>query len=698
MDAHHLAAGRRHAQARRQRGSMAVTMLLMMLGLITILGLVEVAFQQAAQRDAQKVADLAALSGAQRLDQCAAGNGDNAAARSNAAQENDFQGSLDIGCGRWDPIANAAINDHFGPAAGSAPNAVKVVADRPVSPIFGFAGPLLDAHAKAVASELPPAATFSITPTLLAVEGNGSLEQLLKAAGLDLSGTSLAGYDGLADVDISTSGLLKQLGIAVPANATVGGFNNLLSTQVGLDDLLDAAVTVAGHRELVGTGASVLGALAKAGIDTPEVTLGSPDGQGGLFARIVGDDGDSAQGALNTQVNVLQLIDTAVGVASAKHALSSTTLVDIPSVVAVTAATGLVEPPSIGIGGKGTKAYSAQVRVFLDIETPPSGFALLGGLINLQIHLPIAIDLVNAQAELTDLCDKTDSENHILAEFQVTSSILKMCAGKITQADAFSTVGSCDQIPPHGASPMLGLSAALLNLVSLNTPIVTKALPGGPDTDTLYAKQSAVNGNSLAIGSTVNNLVTTLTSALLAGTATQGQAPSSSPTISQTAQDLWDGTDPSQSNASRTQQALNEIQAASQGLQGLLGGLSSDVFNLLGNTLTLNMQGILGDVGGLLGNVATGLSNVLNGAGCTVFNDQGSCINIIQNALTGGGSGPSSNAVIALLGFVLQTLQGPLNQLGAGLSNLLQNTLGLDLGRSTLTLHSLQCHRVQLVY
>ena len=51
----------------RQRGSIAVPMLLILLGLINMLGLVEVGYLYWAKRDAQKVADLAALAGAQRL-------------------------------------------------------------------------------------------------------------------------------------------------------------------------------------------------------------------------------------------------------------------------------------------------------------------------------------------------------------------------------------------------------------------------------------------------------------------------------------------------------------------------------------------------------------------------------------------------------------------------------------------------------
>lgn len=51
----------------KQQGAAAITIMLCMLGLIAILGLIEVGYLYWAKRDVQKIADLAALAGAQRL-------------------------------------------------------------------------------------------------------------------------------------------------------------------------------------------------------------------------------------------------------------------------------------------------------------------------------------------------------------------------------------------------------------------------------------------------------------------------------------------------------------------------------------------------------------------------------------------------------------------------------------------------------
>jgi hypothetical protein len=64
-----------------------------------------------------------------------------------------------------------------------------------------------------------------------------------------------------------------------------------------------------------------------------------------------------------------------------------------------------------------------------------------------------------------------------------------------------------------------------------------------------------------------------------------------------------------------------------------------------------------------------------------------------------GGTTSLPNSLVAVLGFVVQTLQGPLNQLGSQvLTPALRDILGIKLGVSTVSLQSLQCHGVQLVY
>lgn len=699
---------RRH----RQRGATAVGMLLMLLFLISMLGMIEVGYLYWAKRDTQKVADLAALSGAQQLNACTANNMGNTAASGNALVENKFtsSGTLTIQCGTWDPVANAGISDHFSTTpSGSTPNAVKVVAQRPVLPILGSMT-LPNVSTEAVAAGVQPTAVFSIASTLATVSGKSPLGQALAAVGLNIPEASLVGYQGLANATITPSGLLNQLGVQVPANISAGGLNQLLASSVqahALIDVLNAVVNAAGQQQLLNANATLLNAVTTALGSAPgKVTLGSTATTSGLFAQITAPDSAGVQSALNAQVSALQLISTAIAVASGQHAISGNLSIPPVTGLSVSSAFAVIEPPQIGIGGVGATASTAQVRAFVNVQFNSANIPLVGTLLSplatISLNLPIAIDLVNAQATVASLCTQTNG-NPQTATFNVTSSILQMCVGGITQASAFSTAGSCAQIPITNNNPLLtvttGVAPNVTTLAKVGNPFTLTGFPAG-GSGTLSAGQSAnipANGTTLNIGTAVSNLFTALTTALI----TQSTTPSNSSTISlPLATDLWNNNVASHTgltpNLNQLSAALNQLSSSTTGLQGFLQNTSSSVNSILGSTLTLNVPGLLSGTVNVVGGVVNLLGSILTQTGCAL-GSQPSCIAAIQTAMNGG---PAAlpNSLVAVLGFVVQALQGPLNSLGSQLTSLLNGALGIDLGVSTVTLQSLQCHGVQLVY
>jgi len=693
-----------------QRGATAISMLLMMLFLFTMLGVAEVGYLYWAKRDTQKIADLAALAGAQQLNACASDNSDNSVARGNAQTENHFSYGLTIACGTWDPVANAGVADHFAATAyGNKPNAVKVTAQRPVLPIWGMAGRLPSVSASAVASGQQPVAVFSVGSTLATVDPTAPLGQLLKGVGLDLSGVSLAGYNGLATATITPAGLLNQLGVQVPANITVGGLNTLLASSVqanALIDVLNAIVTVAGQQQLVSTNATLVNAItASSTTALNNVTLGSNNGQaGGLFAQIVGPD-SAAQSALNARVNALQLISTAIGVATRNHALTVTVPPTAIPGLTLTANASVIEPPAIGIGGVGTKAYTAQIRAFVRLQIASSNVPLIGGLlnslVNIKLDMPIAIDLVNAQATLTDLCTQKDACGRDLATISVASSVLKTCVGNFTQADAFSTAGSCDQIPGANTDKTLlavSLGSSNTSLANVTTHVAMGALPAS-GSDTFYAGKTEnlpANGTPLTIGSTVSNLFSALLQVLIGMTVNTN----ASSLANNLGTDLWNanaaahtGATPNNNQLAAT---LNQLSANTATLGSFLQNAPQQVTDLLGSTLTLNLGGVLAGASGLVGGLLNAVGSILGNTACALSTAQ--CIQYVQNTLSGTSNGVS-NGLLGVLGLVIQTLKAPLDALGTtALSPLLTNTLGVNLGVSTVNLQSLQCHGVQLVY
>lgn len=162
----------RHISFSRPRGGMSVTMMLVMIALLAMLGLIEIGFLFWAKRDAQKVVDLAALAGAQRLDLCRPDNADNSAARQNALAQNTFPGQVQIQCGNWNATRGTA--DHFSPSvdAGNPRNAVRVIAERGVLPFFGQNSGLPTLRVQAVAKRSEPTAVFAVGSQLLRTNGN----------------------------------------------------------------------------------------------------------------------------------------------------------------------------------------------------------------------------------------------------------------------------------------------------------------------------------------------------------------------------------------------------------------------------------------------------------------------------------------------------------------------------------------------
>ncbi|HDS1131380.1 TPA: hypothetical protein QDZ82_004475, partial [Stenotrophomonas maltophilia] len=182
----------------RPRGGMSVTMMLVMLALLAMLGLIEIGYLFWAKRDAQKVADLAALAGAQRLELCTSDNSDNSAARQSAVTQNKFPGTLQIRCGNWS--ATRATTNRFITSVDAANprNAVQVVAQRSVLPFFGQNTSLPTVSVQAVARRSEPTAVFAVGSQLLRTNGDSVLLSTLRLVGLDVTNATVLSYDGLA--------------------------------------------------------------------------------------------------------------------------------------------------------------------------------------------------------------------------------------------------------------------------------------------------------------------------------------------------------------------------------------------------------------------------------------------------------------------------------------------------------------------
>ncbi len=518
-----------------QRGSIAIMAAICLSIMVILLSSIDIGYLFYMKRDLQKVADLAALAGAQQLVStmltgnpatCAATDPPAVAAIRLAAignaQMNGFSdtapntmsNAIYVNCGRWDPSANATLTPSFflaPPAANTRLNAVQVILTQNVPAFFGLSSRTISAQA--IASTSDPYAAFSVGSNLLQVK-NGVVPNLLSALGLNLVGTSLVTYNGLANVSVTPSGLLQALGFQIPLHASVGTVTQLLNVNTAgcsngvctLQALLGAVSVVGSQQNLI----SALG-LTAGQLNLPVRLLSIPGGAGGLFTLLDAADGQAAlnaainaadgESALNVKLSALDIVSTAVAVANSSHALAAS--VSLPG--ALTTQIGIVEPPSIGIGGIGTTAFTAQVRLYTRIQASALGL--------ITIDLPIIIDVVNGLGQLTDMCTTKDSSGNDRATIQIDAPVLSICAGQFNGAvngsTAFSTTGACKK--NLTAYPQM---VTVLGIPLINQPIAVDGLPNSQPVQLIKGQTTSTGSNNLQIGTTVSNLLKALTAAI----------------------------------------------------------------------------------------------------------------------------------------------------------------------------------------
>jgi len=435
----------------RQRGSMAVTMMLMLVGLVAMLGLVEIGYLYWAKRETQKVVDLAALAGAQQLTACSTDNSSNSAALGNARIDNGFSDTLVITCGHWDPTQAGA--QHFVSVTSSLPlNAVRVEATLPVTPFFGFAR-FDGINATAIAaSQGQPIAAFSVGSSLLNIDPSSPLGTLLGTALGSSLGLQLLSYNGIANANISLLGLVKALPV------DIGTVNSVLTTQVTVTDLLTAYVNALSQSSSAST---IDLAFVNQQVAAIELQLGNIPINLGQILNVDATTEDPNV-ALNVDVNALDILSAVVLAADGANAVAlPATSISIPGVATISLALSIVEPPQIGVGGVGTVAHTAEIRLDLDVtalSTPINGQQLL--------DLPLYLEVAPTDGTITAIeCNVPGSGGANSDSVTITAApgVLNAFLGTLTPAAFNNTSQSWSSLISSGSL------AQLVNVLNLAT-------------------------------------------------------------------------------------------------------------------------------------------------------------------------------------------------------------------------------------
>lgn len=610
-------------------------------------------------------------------------------------------------CGTWDPEQYPEEGHFKAVAVNGEYNAILVDLTYEALGFMPFA---VDATitANAIAKKgTMPVAVFSVAPALLSL-GQGALTGLLTQLGLDAIGSNVGSYQGLANVKIKTSGLLEELfkntDIDLDAVVTVAELNALLNTNVGLGDIVVAAVKAA-DQNLIDAAVlnSLLGVKAELNNLGVQIPLGSGTHGRGLFAQIMAP---SVQSALNAEVGIGDILDVVLDVATKKHALKVPLNLEVGGILKAFVEAKVIEPASIGIGGPGTTAYSASVRAFVhlcvdfDGECDEDGYG--SGLLRLLVDIPVGVEAVTGKATLNALCERKDmsEEKNPIANITTASSVLGLCTGDLTKDDVFSSAFSCRETD-FGNKELASIGLLGQVLLSLNSKAAPDVLSGNDGGKDYIEGESEFFVNPLPVGKTLDDLIKQVTVNLLQG----GEGVLGDDQA--TGESLWNAAvqeekcDPEGWATGRSCRGKVKdyiLTNLETGLGGFIGDLANDL--LEGKLLT----GLVGLVNNLLKGLLLDLDPCTPTGPFSAPLPGGTvngCIEQIDTLLEGLRDAEveqDKQDVLALLALMTGLLSPSLDGLGSVLSELLDN-LGVDVFTVETKLISLDCEGgAQLVY
>ena len=395
---------RRWHAGRGERGDIAIIAAIVMPIMILALAFgIDIGHMTYVHRNLQKIADMAAIAGAEDISNASALATGNAV--KNGLQTSSTQ--ITVTPGNWNPQIEAAPT-YFSAAVpnGHQANAVQVQLSESV-PYFFFFGPAKTVQAQAIAWVPNPAAGFSLSSTLLNVSEQQSalLNSLLGGLlGIHNLNLGVAAFNGLLNTSVSLGQLAQSIG--------VGTVNNLLNANLTLPGLFTGALKAVGNQAAGGGLLSTQGATGAL-----QTLIGSTTAQSTIqLSNILKLGLADKNAAVNAQVNLLDLVTASAMLSNQKHFIQIPGVgVNVPGIANIGLGLNVISPPSIAYGEPGmdasgqwrTQAHTAQVALSLQIQL----LTLLGGGV---VNIPIYLEVAPAQAHLTSLtCGTPVSQSQV---------------------------------------------------------------------------------------------------------------------------------------------------------------------------------------------------------------------------------------------------------------------------------------------
>ncbi|MDF3200201.1 pilus assembly protein TadG-related protein [Pseudomonas sp. 1912-s] len=642
----------------RQRGAIGlIAAVTLGTALVFLLLVIDSSRLYVEKRKLQSIADMAALEAVQRKGDCLPATNTAPTYAGASAVRNGYVippgSALIVKCG---VLATGATNQRVFSADSTKTDAIQVIASRPV--MTSVAGGLwamangggynlntqLSAVAVAAPKILPPQAQLTIKSTLVTVDSTKSAALNLLFGQL-LGGSlnlSVAGWQGLVDTNINLLSYLNQLALNV--GVTAGAYDQLLTKNLKISQLLDAAITV------LNAGGSTA-SVAVSGLTSINAIIGNLDVTLGSLLQL---QTGAVSAGLNTSLNVFQLAEAFVQLANTKNGVVATIPVNIPGLVNAGVQVKVIQPPQLSAIGDPTYAKdktpatriyvrTAQMSVGLTLGLPvldlPVVDVALNGLVGplsdvlnnlLSLNLGGTINsvlcLLGGYCQMTNLQVLSSSSNPPAARIDVVlqlGSAESYVTGFTCVSDATKTLTT--QTNASIVTVQVGQSPQLINAFNSNTtlnpipplPVVDigaitcfRPLLGlGPTTCDPATRKPFYGGG---IGLSINSSVGAATSAMPPYTYLQP------PEINQ----------PPQYYASSTTSLLSAISNALTGIQFQV--YKPTGFNLLGGLLATTgtlLNGLNSSLGTIIGGV---LSPILDPLVNTLLSNLGVNLNAVE--------------------------------------------------------------------
>ncbi|MBP5981601.1 MAG: hypothetical protein KA748_15520 [Halomonas sp.] len=506
----------------RQQGIVSVLTAFLLVLLLTVLALVfDTGRLYLEQRNLQKIADMAALDAIARLPRgyCAGRLGLAEQFAVESASLHGFnlnaQKTLVTRCAHitsQDGLRNVVLN----PAGAG----VRVDASHEVpASLIAQGGSLLsDAfsgnvilRANAAAQRNEPTAAFSVGSQLLRLNNNKLLSELLKDVGVNPARLTALDSSGIANISVTPAGLLSALGVDIGVNELAllspDALAELVNTQVGLlgiNRFIDASLSLVSDAAVTASLTALKTDIVKSAVlNSADFNLLGSEGNG--LIQLASGSLNGSRAALDTGVNLGELLAAALMTGTSQNAIELPGL----DLLGIKVRASVIEPPAIAVGPIGTKAYTGQVRLHADIDSNNllANIPILGPLIKVligdtHIHLPLTLDVANAEGELVGLQCQADPPT---ADIAVTSSILDACIGEISEEHLWSGTESCSTYVKN---------TQLLTLLGLPVLSGRSITPGLTYQETLPEMEvgeiRSTQPNALQLGNTINNLTRSL--------------------------------------------------------------------------------------------------------------------------------------------------------------------------------------------